>query len=301
MAQEIISNHDNIISLEEIITYLDANGFDPKDENSVAGAAYNLKGLYNDREFLSDILIKELEDQCHTQNEGNAYGGQSIILHNQEAIMIRANIWPSKEHYLMRSNGEATFYFNTPHDHNFDFLTIGYMGPGYCSEYYEYDYEKVIGYEGESVDLHYIETSCLEEGKILHYRAHKDVHHQLPAEALSVSINIMHQNIAQPWFDQYHFDLQSKKIIKILNHVSGEILLQMAVHLLPEQGQALAHDYMQKHPCDRMRLSAFQALLSVQTSDEKMDMIKKTTHSNTIFLRNEARNMLEKPEKNLVS
>ena len=293
MAQEIISTHENIISLEEIITYLDANGFDPKDEESVAGAAYHLKGLYNDREFLSDILITELENRCHTQNEGNAYGAQSIILHNNENIMMRANIWPSKEHYLMRSNGEAAFYFNIAHDHNFDFLTIGYMGPGYCSEYYEYDYEQVVGYEGEEVNLKYIETSCLEEGKILLYRAHKDVHHQLPAQSLSISINIMHQNIAQPWFDQYHFDLKSKKIVKILNHVSSEILLQMAVHLLPEQGLVLAHDYMHNHPCDRIRLSAFQALLSVQSPDARLEMVERAAHSDRSFLRNSACNMLQ--------
>ncbi len=300
MPQEIISDHDKIISLEEAIAYLEEYGFDPTDENSVANAAYQLKGLYNDRKFLSHILIRELEDRCQRQNASNAYGGQSIILYNHKAIMIRANIWPGKEDYLMRRNGEAAFYFDTPHDHNFDFLTIGYMGPGYRSEYYEYDYEKVIGYEGEAVDLKYIETSCLEEGKILHYRAHKDVHHQLAADSLSVSINIMHQNMLQPWYDQYHFDLLSQKIITILNHVSGEILLQMAVHLLPEQGQALAHEYMQNHPCDRMRNSAFQALLSALPSEEAAEMMSKTVHSNSAFLRHEALNLLKisNPNKN---
>ncbi len=293
MPQTLISDHDNIIGLEEVIAYLEEYGFDPKDEASITNAAYQLKGLYNDRDFLSDILIRELEDRCQTQNESNAYGGQSIILYNQQAIMIRANIWPGKDHYLMRKNGEAAFYFDTPHDHNFDFLTIGYMGPGYRSEYYEYDYEKVIGYKGEHVDLRYIETSCLEEGKILHYRAHKDVHQQLPARSLSVSINIMHQNMVQPWYDQYHFDLSTQKIVKILNHVSGEVLLQMAVHLLPEQGQALAHEYMHNHPCDRMRYSSFQAFLSVQSNENAAEMISKTAHSDSKFLRNIARNMLE--------
>lgn len=293
MPQEIISDHDNIIGLEEVIAYLDEYGFDPKNEASIANTAYQLKGLYNDRDFLSDILIKELEDRCQKQNESNAYGGQSIILYNQEAIMIRANIWPSKSHYLMRKNGDAAFYFDTPHDHNFDFLTIGYMGPGYRSEYYEYDYEKVIGYKGETVDLKYAETSCLEEGKMLHYRAHKDVHQQLPAESLSVSINIMHQNMVQPWHDQYHFDLSTQKIVKILNHVSGEVLLQMAVHLLPEQGQALAHEFMHNHPCDRMRYNSFQALLSIQSDENAAEMIAKTAHSDTQFLRQIACNMRE--------
>lgn len=298
MPIEILSNHDEIISLEEVIAYLNEYGFDPKDEKSVTNGAYQLKGLYNDREFLSNILIKELEDRCQMQNESNAYSEQSIILHNQNGIMLRANIWPGKDHYLMRTKGKAAFYFNTPHDHNFDFLTIGYMGPGYQSEYYEYDYDKVIGYEGEPVELKYIETSCLEEGKILQYRAHKDVHQQLPAKSLSVSINIMQQNMMQPWYDQYHFDLSSKKIVKILNHVSGEILLQMAVHLLPKHGQALACEYLHNHPCDRMRHNAFQALLSTKSRDEAQELIEETAHSDSALLRNEARKMLEIPSIN---
>lgn len=298
MALQIESDHDAIINLEQIIAYLDEYGFDPADEHSVNNAAYQLRGLYNDREFLSNILIKELEDRCQTQNESNAYSGQSIILFNRNNMMIRANIWPGKDHYLMRRNGSDAFYFNTPHDHNFDFLTIGYLGPGYWSEYYEYDYESVIGYEGERVDLRYIETSCLEEGKILHYRAHKDVHHQLPAESLSVSINIMQQNMVQPWYDQYHFDLSSQKIVKILNHVSGEILMQMAVHLIPQHGEALANEYLQNHPCDRMRRSAFAALVSVKSSDDAINLIEETAHSNSALLRNEARTMLAMPALN---
>ena len=60
MPQTLISDHDNIIGLEEVIAYLEEYGFDPKDEASITNAAYQLKGLYNDRDFLSDILIREL-------------------------------------------------------------------------------------------------------------------------------------------------------------------------------------------------------------------------------------------------
>lgn len=231
-------DHDEIIDLETCVTRLNDKGFHPQDEDSVQYAAYQLKALYNNRTFLTDIIIKELENRCTHQNGSNAYSGQAIMLHNcDNGIVLRANIWPSRDHYLMRSSGDAAFYFDTPHDHNFDFLTIGYMGSGYWSEYYEYEYDKVIGYVGEPVDLKYIEKSRLDMGKILYYRARKDVHHQLPAETLSVSLNIMHQSSIQPWYDQYHFDLEKKQITKILNHVSGEVLLQLAVHIIPETGK----------------------------------------------------------------
>jgi hypothetical protein len=35
----------------------------------------------------------------------------------------------------MRASGAAAFVYGLPHDHNFDFLTLGYFGPGYWSDY----------------------------------------------------------------------------------------------------------------------------------------------------------------------
>lgn len=99
-----------------------------------------------------------------------------------------------------------------PHDHNFDFLTLGYFGPGYWSDYYEYDYGEVTGWRGEAVpSLRRIERSRLEQGKLMLYRAHIDVHAQYAADALSVSLNIMHTTGAQGWLDQYRFDLERRR------------------------------------------------------------------------------------------
>lgn len=300
MPKLIDIHHDEVIDLQTCIAHLQEAGFDPQDDRSVKHAAYQLRGLYNNRTFLTDIIMDELKHRCHGQNENNAYSGQSIMLHSANGILVRANIWPARDHFLMRRDGENAFYFNMPHDHNFDFLTLGYMGSGYWSEYYEYDYEKVIGYAGEKVDLQYIETSRLDEGKILLYRAHKDVHHQLPADTLSISINVMHQNITQPWYDQYHFDIKERKIVKILNHVSGEILLRMAVHLVPDCGKALAREYMENHPSDRMRLSAFHAILSA-TDDvtNTYATLEHAQHNDNIYVQKQAAAMLKICTKNM--
>src|SRR3546814_8782480 len=92
---------------------------------------------------------------------------------------------------MVRDSGTDPFFYGKAHDHNFSFLTVGYMGPGYWSEYYEYDYANVAGYVGEKVNLRYIEKSKLDEGKVMLYRIHRDVHLQLPADEMSVSLNIM--------------------------------------------------------------------------------------------------------------
>src|SRR3546814_33924 len=84
---------------------------------------------------------------------------------------------------MVRDSGTDPFFYGKAHDHNFSFLTVGYMGPGYWSEYYEYDYANVAGYVGEKVNLRYIEKSKLDEGKVMLYRIHRDVHLQLPARS----------------------------------------------------------------------------------------------------------------------
>ena len=43
---------------------------------------------------------------------------------------------------MFKASGISPFFYHVPHDHNFSFLTVGYLGPGYWSEYYEYDYER---------------------------------------------------------------------------------------------------------------------------------------------------------------
>ena len=49
----------------------------------------------------------------------------------------------------------------------------------------------VVGFPGEEVNLRFIEKSRLDQGKVMLYRAHQDVHLQLPADAMSVSLNIL--------------------------------------------------------------------------------------------------------------
>ncbi len=163
----------------------------------------------------------------------------------------------------MRASGGASFVYGLPHDHNFDFLTIGYFGPVYWSDYYKFDYAEVAGWKGEPVDLRFVERGRLDEGKIMHYRAHVDVHAQIPADALSVSINILHASGAQGWLDQYRFDIENRQVDRILSNGSSEAFIRIAVGLGCEEAKDLARRFARQHPSDRMRLAAWGALASV--------------------------------------
>ncbi len=69
------------------------------------------------------------------------------MLHRaSEKYFIRANFWPSPRDSVFKLSGTSPFFYGLPHDHNFSFLTVGYLGPGYWSEYYEYDYAAVTGF-----------------------------------------------------------------------------------------------------------------------------------------------------------
>jgi hypothetical protein len=257
-------------SVAECVDALRTTGFEPNDEESLQHAAGLLRRLGNDRTFLGDLLVEELSkgtrDDANKDGGMASYGPQVIMLSPAGAapdFFLRANIWPSPDEHTMRASGASTFVYGVPHDHNFDFLTLGYFGPGYWSDYYEYDYETVEGWCGEPADLRFVERTRLEEGKIMHYRAHRDIHAQHAADALSVSINVVHAGAAQGWLDQYRFDLEDKRVTAILNNGASEAFVRIAVGLGSEEAKDLALRFGRTHPSDRMRLAAWSALASV--------------------------------------
>ena len=264
-----------IASLAETVDALSAAGFDPADEDSLATAALWLRRLGNDHTFLGDILVSELAQRHREDVLSSAYSPQVVMLAPPNGqFFIRANIWPSAAEHMVRASGEAAFAIGLPHDHNFDFLTLGYFGPGYWSDYYEYDYEAVVGYPGEAVpSLRFIERSRLELGKMMLYRAHLDVHAQYPADTLSVSLNIMRTQGAQAWLDQYRFDLDRGEIAGRLAAGSSEAFLRLAVGLGGTEAHDLAEQFAHSHPSDRLRFAAWDALAAAEPDPAARDAL----------------------------
>ena len=266
---------DAVSSLAECGDALSATGFDPRDEESLAHAAQQLRRLGNNRAFFGDMLIEELKRDVREDSGENSYGPQVVMLRpvGTGNFFIRANIWPSHDEHAMRASGGGAFVYAQPHDHNFDFLTVGYFGPGYWSNYYEYDYGEVVGYRDEPVALRFIERSRLEQGKIMLYRAHLDVHDQAPPDALSISLNIMHTSGAQAWFDQYSFDLERRCIGRIVSNGSSEAFLRIAVGMGSAEARDLASAFGRSHVSERMRLASWEALASVEAEPAARDQV----------------------------
>ncbi len=251
---------EETLELAELVELLETGDFDGQDEENFAAWGPQLKKLGNNRHFLTDLMLAELKQRCEGQVRGNQYSAQVIMLHGaSKKFIIRANFWPALKDSVIRHSGTDPFFYGIPHDHNFSFLTVGYFGPGYWSDYYEYEYDEVVGYPGEDVRLRFIEKSRLEQGKVMLYRAHRDVHLQLPADEMSVSLNIVERSTSSAFRDQYRFDLEASKIDGIMTRISLEPMLSLAAFYGGEEGMDLIAEFATRHPSDRIRWCALRA------------------------------------------
>jgi len=249
------------IGLDDLVDALDAADFDVRDEDSFAALGPWLARLGRNPAFLADLAIGELKGRCEDQHRVNGYGAQVFLLRPPNGrTVLRANFWPAVADPVVRASGPGAFYYDLPHDHNFPFLTWGYLGPGYWSDYYEYDVAALAGVPGEDARLRFIERARLEPGRLMLYRTRRDIHVQLPPDAFSVSLNILGADPAQPWLEQYRFDISRGVIAEGLTCTGAEALLAVAVHLA--NGRDLAEAFVRRHPCERMRVTALDALVS---------------------------------------
>jgi len=254
------------IELGELVERLESGRFDGQDEENFASWGPELRKLANNRTFLADLVLAELKQRCEGQVRDNQYSAQVIMLHGaSKKYVIRANFWPALKDSVLRHSGTDPFFYGIPHDHNFSFLTVGYLGPGYWSDYYEYDYRQVVGHRGEDVDLRFVERARLEQGKVMLYRAHRDVHVQLPADEMSISLNILETSHRVGFRDQYRFDVERRQIDSILTRTSLEPLLALASYYGGEDGTDLVAEFAAGHPSDRIRWCALRARAGAET------------------------------------
>lgn len=251
-------------SLDECQTALDREGFDPDSPGSVRHAAQWLARLAANRHFLGDLAIGELGRDCRRRG-GQGYSPQVMMLGEpRPGWFMRANIWPSAQEAVLRASGEAAFVYGLAHDHNFDFLTVGYHGPGYASDHYEVEPETMIGLVGEKVALRFKGRAVLKQGQVMHYRARRDVHCQFAPSSLSVSINLMHSAAAQRWTDQYQYDLADQTISRVLTACTADSVAMLALALDPKGSRNDIAAIADQHRQPRLRWSAIQALARAQ-------------------------------------
>ncbi len=260
------------ISFEEFHDELSRTRINPRNYNELLSLAPLLARLSQNKDF----LVKEAVSQILNARQGgllNPYGPQVILLGNPSLgsdLLVRACIWPSLTDQAMRVTSARDFTYFIPHDHNFNFITAGYLGDGYSSQYYEYDKNTILGYEGEEVVLRYIGLDKLTRGRIFLYRASVDVHEQIPPEKFSISLNIMESTERSRYTSQFTFNTHGHCIDKILSQDAFEAIFSIAAHLGGSDTRGLLLDIMKKNQSNVLKSLSLNLLLrSALSEDEK--------------------------------
>jgi hypothetical protein len=208
MALTIDAANKDALSIEEFVDFV-GRSIDVRDFDSLCSCAPAFKALINNRSLISDLIERELRSWRDFQS-GNSYVGTTLILARTPEFFIRANVW-LPDTPRSRTHGDSVIYGLT-HDHNFTFMTGGYLGSGYTTEIFERDSEE-SALPGQRVKLDFLERTTLPAGKIMVYRALRDVHRQSRPEELSVSINLVVPTHTRTR-PQYFFDLERCEVLR---------------------------------------------------------------------------------------
>lgn len=266
MALTIPCETTKVVDIDEYVEYVRTKVI-LTDHDSVAASAPMLRALANDR----SLIVRELNNRiANYLSDGALPSAQALLLGRGNDFYVRANIWPAIADMASGRAYQDQFAYNLAHDHNFSFMTVNHLGPGYETEIYEYDYDKVEGYVGEPVELRFLEKVRFGAGMAMLYRASRDVHVQYPPTELTITLNLM---IIDPDFrirDQYFFDLSSRTIAGFPPDLAGNgrvSLVNLAGYVGDADTAQLLGDVAARHPCRRTRLTAFEALVRQQPSE----------------------------------
>jgi hypothetical protein len=245
------------VEFEECLELLDRQ-LDPDDYDGLSDAAVLLKKLANNRRFLINHVNASLLNW--RSEKSNAVGDTAFFLARNGPVCIRANVWvpPGDVSASRRWQANIRSYL-TPHDHPFSFVTVGYLGPGYSTTIFEYDRAHIKGNIGERVDLQPLESTTLPEGKVMLYRASKDVHYQDHPAKFSISLNLM----VYPRDDreQYGFDVEHSRIsARAVDFRNAQgTLCRMAAALGDGKTSNVLEEVARTSNDAEIRLSAFSA------------------------------------------
>lgn len=234
---------------------------DLEDFDCLCETAWALKCLANNRTFLTRAVNTELGSYLAGRCN-NAFNANSVILFRARDYTVRANLWLPLSTDRQRQALEATaFSYFACHDHNFHFVTAGYLGSGYESLLYHQDR---MGAEqpGDRVSLAFIEKIRLGQGDLMAYRAFADAHTQEPPEEFSVSLNLMAHPPGLASHRQYFFDVEAETISTAVGngHESFANFIGMAGELGNGNTVELLLDLARDHPIDTIRVGAADAL-----------------------------------------
>lgn len=255
---------DRSITVEEYLDHVRTH-VDHRDLESVAASAAKLKELANNRTFAAEILNRQLA--TGGANILAFYSTQSAVLATSGDLAVRLNLWPEAcdDPRRQKANDQVYSYY-VAHDHNFSFMTVGYFGPGYGTRLYECDPAKITGYIGEPVDLTFAEETSLPAGKVMLYRAYKDIHVQMPPRSFSMSLNLMVGDPYDGLTQQHYYDVERGVISDYVESISSKrvSVVESLRFIGNENSKDILEHLSHLHPCVRTRWAAYETLAALE-------------------------------------
>ncbi len=233
------------------------------DRDNIFSSAFMLKRLANNKHFFVNFLNDRLRD-IFQYDVKTDFTPPSFYLYQSPLFSIRAAVWlPDDSEPEDIAKG-----YGVTHNHHFDFLTCGYIGPGYRTVIYRCAPERLHGIIGETLEMDFQEETRLTEGKLMFYRHTEDIHTQHPPEALSISINLIFPTHPDAGI-QCAINPKSRQLIAHLDCLPATTRL-MAIARLMHNGETINHlqTIALNHHCPRTRAMSFQSLLAINPSDQ---------------------------------
>lgn len=252
------------IELDEFVQIIHDKKFDfQKKEDIIASAKY-FNRLNNNKSFLTDFICNELNEITDGFQKSNFYGPQVFMVHSEATFFIRAVVWNP---ITSLEASIKDFKYDICHDHNFDILTAGYLGPGYKSRCYTYNLNETVGKLEETVLLKDEGIYQLNEGKVMLYRGKKDIHIQLPPETTSVSLNLIPRN-EKVELPQFQFDESTHKICRYLHSSGKELVARMAGALGDENALPLLEQLFKSSDNTFVKAHAANSIVQISTGSK---------------------------------
>ncbi len=231
----------------------------PLSEAYISEVAVYLKQLANNRDLLWDHLGAPTFDNW----ESSFVGPMSFHLGQSERVALRMNVWvPSKKKGGFASWEDELYAYGLAHNHDFTLLTVGYHGPGYETDLYDFDDERAELPAGEPVALKNHRRLTLAEGAVWQYEQYRDVHVQREPAALSMSLNVFFQGEARPR-DQLWFDIENACVAKPVPFAAvGRLvsMIEMVRFVANDDTIAVLKSTEQSDPFQRVRKAAGKVL-----------------------------------------
>lgn len=274
------------ISLSEFVSRAN-NVPDIGTSSGLWSIAEDFTRLGNNRDFLSNFFCNYIKSNV-SRDPLYVVISQAIVLYRGKDYYIRANFWPVAEECSPEEH--ILFAYDQPHDHNFDLLSYSYCGDGYISDNYAYEYDKVVGYAGEVVDIQPLGSHKHECGDVLMYYCNRDIHIQHPPALPSITLNVIPTRNENGPLDQYFFaidGLAARKATLVKRATNAieqrRIYMAIAKEFISDNVKDVIGSIALRHECPRTRYEALKIMQMVDLSEHDRLVRQSTKDESPLF------------------